>query len=1571
MTFNTDGRDNHDVDKDARLLFITAAVPVSWALISALIDLISATYGNKASKSQGGAYPHDSTTQPLLNQQNQENSSYHSTITPHSNGKTNPSKSTFPDLGNNTRYKWLDSGISALLVSQILVSGFALGAIISDSTHHDESNGRFVDLVSEGLWALTWISTLTWLNLIVRKNSTLGHGFTLLYLMALIARGIQLNSISTTTTTPHPTQFDSIYPLLSFTLLIPLLALECIQRYWQATPISPIRNTTSRIRAARKAAKERNNAYHVNTDEGVSVDDNDEDVDNPEDETSPNFVREPCRYPNASLISKLTFSWADALFFKAYRGGLESEDIWDLDEEERSKVTLRKWEPYKRSNKSLFWSLFDFFKVPFLTCYFISLFSAVLDLVADGYVYFNQRKASIRLRSTLISEIYGKAMRRAAGAVKPTSSDEQQQQKASIGKIVSLMSSEVNRIYGFYYQAHSFLGEIPFHALISVIALFIFLGPSAFAGLVTLILTSPIGGKLSTMMMTEQTEYSNAMDLRTQAVNEALQGIRIIKYFAWESTFFNKINETREKELKKIKNMWLYFLGFWGLDAATAFTSLTLLKIVSESLNMLPMIGMNVTRAKASFERVAAFLEEDELDKYESQAGTVNGATEAVRSSVGVTTLSNESTPLLGAAVVNIVEEEDGKPKVELPEGYVKPLVGIYKAEFEYHGGNNKKSIKTSARTGSISFFNTALDFINNPYERVKSLFVRKDEPATRVEASPAAPPSSAKPTSDVLTFELRDVTATFPVGCLTTIIGPTGSGKTSMLLALLGEMKRKQGFCFFPDPRLKNPSVAYAAQTAFILNATVRENILFGCEFDEVRYHQVLEACALARDLEILEGGDLTEIGRTCILVTHATYLVLPYSQHTIAMNNGSIAAQGTLEDIMASPDVDITGITREELNDEDSVAVVEGESGLTEFKKKESMGKLTTKKATKIVESEERSRGNVKFSVYLAYIKACGGMVFVAFLAMQAIVYFSSFLNDWWLKVWSEANGVNQNTTSSMSDMNSFDIEPQQSSALYFIGIYALISLISLAIGVTGQTFGFLLSLMASRTIHSNLLKNVLGSPMRFFEKTPVGRLLNRFTKDMLTIDNDCGDCMRDVLSRCVSFLINIIVIAIVVPGSWAFVPILFVCFYWVAAVYNATSRELKRLESVAASPIYAQFSETLNGVSTIRAYGAESLFQKKCEEKVDNFHRNTPGWAGLTLTYAFETTMGVIWIIRIHASTDMAMNAVERVEEYSTLEQEPPAIVNTYRPSPSWPNTGAIQVRNLTVRYGPSQPAVLKNLNFNIRPSEKVGVVGRTGAGKSTLTLAFFRILADIEGSIVIDDMDIFKMGLKDLRSKLTIIPQDPVLFEGTLRFNLDPVGMHNDGQLWDAIKAVGLIESMQQKSDNASTSSSSISTAMPIEDTTETKTKVTISMDKPAKETSDEATGLSLDSEITESGGNFSQGQRQLICMARALLRDSKVFFLDEATASVDEAADANIQRIIRSAFKDGTVITIAHRIKTIVDYDRVMVLDRGEIVEFDEPVKLLAKEEGVFKKMCEESGDYADLVSAATAKKSKF
>ncbi|KAJ3002977.1 UNVERIFIED_CONTAM: hypothetical protein HDU68_005925 [Siphonaria sp. JEL0065] len=361
---------------------------------------------------------------------------------------------------------------------------------------------------------------------------------------------------------------------------------------------------------------------------------------------------------------------------------------------------------------------------------------------------------------------------------------------------------------------------------------------------------------------------------------------------------------------------------------------------------------------------------------------------------------------------------------------------------------------------------------------------------------------------------------------------------------------------------------------------------------------------------------------------------------------------------------------------------------------------------------------------------------------------------------------------------------------------------------------------------------------------------------------------------------------------------------------------------------------------------------------------------GMAALTLTYAGQFSEALLWVVRMHADMEMSLNSVERSREYMDIEQEPAKIVENYRPSAEWPEKGEIQVKGLSVRYGgEDQPFMLNGVTFETRPGEKIGVVGRTGAGKSTLSLAFFRIIPLAEGSITIDGMDIGRMGLSDLRSKLTIIPQDPVLITGTVRSNLDPHGECDDAELWHVLKSTHVLESVNGnngssnnngESSNSGSSSTTLTPGVSNEDLLE-------SMNSTMKSTNTVSSGssLTLDSPVTENGGNFSQGQRQLLCMARALLRKSKVIFLDEATASIDASTDAKIQQTIREELKDAAILTIAHRLKTVIDYDRVLVLDRGQVVEFGTPMELIEKENGgYFRKMCDDSGEIGELIKIA-------
>jgi len=490
---------------------------------------------------------------------------------------------------------------------------------------------------------------------------------------------------------------------------------------------------------------------------------------------------------------------------------------------------------------------------------------------------------------------------------------------------------------------------------------------------------------------------------------------------------------------------------------------------------------------------------------------------------------------------------------------------------------------------------------------------------------------------------------------------------------------------------------------------------------------------------------------------------------------------------------------------------------------------------------------------------------------------------------------------------------------------------------------------SVKASKALHDNLLESTLRCPMSFFETTPMGRIVNRFSKDIHTIDEMIPNSFKSFISTFMTMIGTIFVISYSTPVFLAVLLPIALTYFFTQRFYVATSRQLKRIESVKRSPIYNHFFESINGASTIRAFGYKDKFIEENIRKVDidqsawfpalcsnrwlamrielcgNFitffaalfciirrGEISPGIAGLSISYALQVTQTLNWLVRMTSELETNIIAVERVKEYIDTPNEASWQINETKPDSSWPQSGEVEFTDYSLRYREGLDLVLKDICYKVKPNEKVGIVGRTGAGKSSLTLALFRIIEASGGNIIIDGIDISKLGLKDLRSKLTIIPQDPVLFSGTLRFNLDPFNAYSDADIWRILEVSNL------------------------------KTFVG---------------GLAeqLEYEVIESGDNLSVGQRQLICLGRALLRKTKILILDEATAAVDMETDALIQETIRREFQDSTILTIAHRLNTIIDYDRILVLSAGEVAEFDTPQNLLDDKSSMFHIMAKDAG----------------
>lgn len=934
--------------------------------------------------------------------------------------------------------------------------------------------------------------------------------------------------------------------------------------------------------------------------------------------------------------------------------------------------------------------------------------------------------------------------------------------------------------------------------------------------------------------------------------------------------------------------------------------------------------------------------------------------------------------------------------------------------------------------------------------------------------------------------FKLRDLNIDFKAGKLNVIIGSTGAGKTSLLLALLGEMELTKGKVFLPgiiprddliiDPRSGlTESVAYCSQAAWLLNDTIRNNIVFAAPFNQERYDKVVEACGLSRDFVILSAGDSTEIGekgitlsggqkqrvslaralysnsrhvllddclsavdshtalwiyencisgplmqgRTCVLVSHNVALTVQKAEWVIVMDNGRVKIQGTPEELLNSGDLGDDDLIKSSVINsrsqsstnlkglEDKNADLKAKSATIEAKLKAAAeaNTTTTDDATamddakktdgKLVEEESKSDGVVAFKVYADYAKVFGGwptwsFVIITFVISQAIYMLQSF----WLRTWSSNAGaeikLTQIAVSQISTVyNGFElgafvqpvirvfiggyqiianliselqsnsdsifmvimkenpVSAEPKSTLYYISVYGIIGVAYSVFACIRVFVTFFAGIQASNRIFKSVLQKVLKAKLRFFDKTPQGRIMNRFSKDIEAVDQELTPFAEGVFACLVSCVSTLVLIIFITPGFLIFAVLIAFLYYLVGIFYVSASRELKRFESITKSPIHQHFSESLNGVATIRAYGVELRFMKQNLQAIDNNNRPffylwvanrwlsfrvdavgslvmffsavfimisvgkiDAGLAGLSLSYAIAFSESALWIVRLYANVEMNMNSVERLQEYLDIDQEPAYEIPETEPRESWPEKGAISVNNVSLRYAPELPRVIKNVSFDVEPCHKIGIVGRTGAGKSTIITAFFRFIDPETGGITIDGIDITKIGLKNLRQAITIIPQDPTLFTGTIRSNLDPFNQFTDAQIFEALRRVNLIGADESSANTT--------------DSNENQNKF-----------------LNLESSVTEGGGNLSQGQRQLMCLGRSLLKSPKVILLDEATASIDYKSDAMIQQTIRDEFSGSTILTIAHRLRSIIDYDRILVMDAGTVVEYEDPYKLIA------------------------------
>ncbi|XP_035914949.1 multidrug resistance-associated protein 1 isoform X2 [Anopheles stephensi] len=1328
-------------------------------------------------------------------------------------------------------------------------------------------------------------------------------------------------------------------------------------------------------------------------------------IDKPPRQSKYEITDKDCPELSASFPSRIFFAWFDRLAWVGFRKPLEVDDLWKMKPEDSSKevspaflhhwnktlektyqtretsndVTFKKlgntasvdFRTTKSKNiASILPALIKTFGGTFLLGSFLKLgqdlltFASpqILKLIIDfvsgdepmwkGLMYaitlfvvagtqtlllgqyFNRMFfVGLRIRTALISAIYRKALIISNSARKGS----------TVGEIVNLMAVDAQRFMDLTTYINM-IWSAPLQIGLALYFLWQILGPSVLAGLAVMIILIPVNGVIANMIKTLQIKQMKNKDERVKLMNEVLSGIKVLKLYAWEPSFEQQILKIRDKEVKVLKSAAYLNAGtsfIWScapflvsiisfatyvlsddshvLTPVKAFVCLTLFDILRMPLVLLPVLIVYAIQTSVSVKRINTFLNQEELDPDNVQHD------------------EKESSPLL-----------------------------IENGVFSWGGED------------------TTLKNINVRVERNQ----------------------------------------------IVAVVGTVGSGKSSLLSAFLGEMDKISG-------RVNTLGrIAYVSQQAWIQNATLKDNILFGKPMDQRRYNRVIEACALKPDIEMLPGGDMTEIGekginlsggqkqrvslaravyndadvyflddplsavdshvgkhifeqvigptgllakKTRVLVTHGiTYL--PNTDKIYVLREGEISESGTYQELMDKKGAFAEFLIQhlqevsEEEEDLDEIKQqlensVGGEDLLNQLKRtnskrsrsestsetgsvkdisrqnsttdsNSSLRRRTSEKVvpdvpkTKLIEQEKSETGSVKWEVYKHYLKSIGLTLSVATVILNMIFQGFSIGSNLWLSRWSTDESAENDT--SVRDM--------------YLGVYGAFGAGQVLSTFLSTLFLYVGALEASRTLHKTLLRRVLHAPLTsFFDITPVGRVLNRFSKDIDTTDSDLPATLRAWSACFFGVVATLVVISISTPIFAAVIVPIGVLYYAVQRFYVATSRQLKRLESVSRSPIYSHFGETIQGVQTIRAYSVQDRFITESDERVDSnqlcycpsiianrwlavrlemvgnliilfaalfavLGRETmnAGLVGLSVSYALQITQTLNWLVRMTSDVETNIVAVERIKEYGETKQEAAwELPNSTLPR-DWPEQGMVEFRDFQVRYREGLELVLRGISFTVKGGEKVGIVGRTGAGKSSLTLALFRIIESAGGSIVIDGQDIAQLGLHALRSRLTIIPQDPVLFSGTLRINLDPFNAQSDDDIWKALEHAHLKSFVK---------------------------------------------GLTagINHEVTEGGENLSVGQRQLICLARALLRKTKVLILDEATAAVDLETDDLIQRTIRTEFKDCTVLTIAHRLNTIMDSDKVIVLDKGQIVEFAPPAELLQSKNSAFYSMAKDAG----------------
>uniref|UniRef100_A0A8C1XJ86 ATP-binding cassette, sub-family C (CFTR/MRP), member 8 n=1 Tax=Cyprinus carpio TaxID=7962 RepID=A0A8C1XJ86_CYPCA len=1131
----------------------------------------------------------------------------------------------------------------------------------------------------------------------------------------------------------------------------------------------------------------------------------------------------------------------------------------------------------------------------------VLLFSALLlqrtFLQASYYVAI---ETGINLRGAIQTKIFNKIMRLCTSNMSMGG--------MTVGQICNLVAIDTNQLMWFFFLCPN-LFAMPVQIIVGIILLYYLLGISALIGATVITLLAPVQYFVATKLSDAQKSTLEYSSERLKKTNELLRGIKLLKLYAWEHIFCSSVEETRGKELTSLQTFALYTSISIFMNTAIPIAAVLVTFVAHVHLSDDGDLSPAVAFASLSLFHILVtplFL-----------------LSSVVRSTVKALVRSNNSRP---------------------------PLC---------------------------------------PFQITNGYFSWTDGTPT-----------------------LSNVNIKIPFGQLTMIVGQVGCGKSSLLLAALGEMQKISGTVIWNRYCLleKRGAVAYASQKPWLLNTTLAENITFEMPLIKQRYRAVIEACSLEPDIDILPQGDQTEIGergiilsggqrqrigvaralyqttnvvflddpfsaldihlsdhlmqegilkllreekRTVVLVTHKLQY-LPHADWIIAMKDGSIQTEGTLKDIQNSqPELFEqwkTLMHRQDKEFEKNMTVLERKNLRRAMYSREAL-KTEVEEEEQSVESDEednlsrvmRLRATIPWRSCGTYLSSAGLLLLLLLLLSQLLKHSLLVAIDYWLAHWT-SKVITAKIDAAAHNCSLVQVKIADLIHSSYLLVFSLLCFLGIILCLATSVAVEWTGLRVAKELHHNLLNNIILAPMRLFETTPLASILNRFSSDTNTIDQHIPatlECLSRSTLLCVSALG---VISYVTPFFLIIVIPLAITCYFIQKYFRVASKDLQQLEDSTQLPLLSHFSETVEGLTTIRAFRYEPRFRQRLLEFTDAnnmaslfltaanrwlevrmeyigacivliaavasitnslYNHLSTGLVGLGLTYALMVSNYLNWMVRNLADMEVQLGAVKKIK--ALLKTEPEnyeGLLSVSQVPEGWPQRGEIQIQNLSVRYDSTLKPVLKHVNAHISPGQKVGICGRTGSGKSSFSLAFFRMVDTFEGRIIIDDIDIAKLPLQTLRSRFSIILQDPFLFSGTIRFNLDPEMKATDSMLWEALEIAQL---------------------------------------KPVVKTLPGG----LDAIIAEGGENFSQGQRQLFCLARAFVRKSSILIMDEATASIDMATESILQKVVMTAFADRTVVTIAHRVHTILNADLVIVMKRGVILEFEKPEVLLNQEDSVF------------------------